>query len=234
MDLLHNKICLIGNSHTSQFDENNLTDVLYGYGASIFGLLNENSVLRLKDEILNYQKNHPEKILVFFLGQTDIEFIYYYRCAQQNKKIDINLYIDDLIHKYIYFIKTYITNNCILLGINPNVIKDNIHIFNVNFRASNNSDPNGTHNQKVKYEDYLDIYNDSYETRFSYNIQFNNKLKSMCIENNIKYCDLNKHIIDENGNVRNEYLHANLDHHLKPTRFLFLCLLEEIKRLTII
>jgi hypothetical protein len=196
-------------------------DVLYGYGASISGLLNEKSVLRLKEQTLNYQSVHLDKILVFFLGQTDIEFIYYYKCVKQNKKIDINSYIDDLIQKYIYFIQTYITNKVIILGINPTVIKDNIHIFNVNFRADTNYDPNGTYNEIYKYEDYLEIYNDSYETRFNYNIQFNNKLKIKCIENNINYCDINHHITDDNGNVRNLYLNDNLDHHLKKIKNCF-------------
>ena len=106
---VENNIAIIGNSHIDQFDSKNF-DYIYGYGASILGLLNENSHLRLKDKILEYQKINPHKILIFFLGQTDIEFIYYYKCVLQNKKIDIKLYIDDLIEKYIYIVKTYIYN----------------------------------------------------------------------------------------------------------------------------
>jgi len=194
--------CLIGNSHTSQFDSNNLKK-LYGYGASIFGLLNENSSLKLKEQILQYQHLNPKTTLIFFLGQTDIEFIYYYRSVKQNKKLDIIFYIDDLIEKYIYFIKNYITNDCIILGINPHVIKDIKHTFNVNFRATNghtnghtNGDPNGSNNLTINFEDYTHIYNDSYEDRFKFNMVFNEKIQVECTKNNIKYCDLTKYILN--------------------------------------
>ena len=63
---MENKFCLIGNSHASQFDNKKL-EILYGYGASICGLYNENSVLKLKEKILNYQHLNPDKYLVFFL-----------------------------------------------------------------------------------------------------------------------------------------------------------------------
>ena len=51
---MEHKFCLIGNSHTDQFKNPELK-ILYGYGASICGLYNENSVLKLKEKILNYQ-----------------------------------------------------------------------------------------------------------------------------------------------------------------------------------
>ena len=63
---MENNLCIIGNSHISQFDSN--LNNIYGWGASIFGLYNENSVLKLKNQILSYQASHPEKILVFFFG----------------------------------------------------------------------------------------------------------------------------------------------------------------------
>jgi hypothetical protein len=228
---IYYKFCLIGNSHTLQFDEIILMDNIEAYGASIFGLFNENSVLKLKDSILNYQNNNPNKTLVFFLGQTDIEFIYYFKSVKKNVKLDIHAYIDDLIEKYIYFVKTNITNNCVILGINPHVIKDNIHIFNVNFRGNpTNIDPNGSYNEKYIFEDYLHIYNDSYEDRFKYNIEFNEKLKLKCEENNINFCCINKYILDENNNVKSEFCLPYLDHHLKKNKILFYYLLEEIHK----
>ena len=38
--------------------------------------------------------------MVFFLGQSDIEFIYYYRCIKMNKKIDI----DDFITNRLFYL----------------------------------------------------------------------------------------------------------------------------------
>ena len=57
------KLAIIGNSHLSQFVVNNdKLNKIYGYGASICGLWNENSKLKLKEQILNYQSS-----LNFFL-----------------------------------------------------------------------------------------------------------------------------------------------------------------------
>lgn len=234
MNNLYNNFCLIGNSHTSQFSEDKLIDILYGYGASICGLSNKNSVLKLSDRILEYQQNNPSKVLVFFLGQTDIEFIYYFKSARQNKKLDIIEFIDKLVEDYIYFIKNNISNKCVILGINPTVIENNFHIFKVNFEETNQHNPNGHFDEKAKYSDYQHIYNDSYETRFSYNIIFNNKLKEKCKENNINYCDINKYILDENNNVKYEYMPNYVDHHLVKNKKLFYYLLDELKQFEVI
>lgn len=228
-EYLYNRFCLIGNSHTDQFDENKLIDILYGYGASICGLLNKNSVLKLSDRILEYQQKNPTKILVFFLGQTDIEFIYYFKSARQNEKLNINDFIDKLVEDYIYFIKNNITNKCVVLGINPNVILDNEHIYRVNFTEKSTINPNGYFDEKAKYCNYQHIYNDDYATRFSYNIIFNNKLKEKCNENNINYCDINKYILDNNNTVKNEYMPNYVDHHLVKNKNLFYYLLDELK-----
>jgi hypothetical protein len=65
---MEHKFCLIGNSHTDQFNNPEL-QILYGYGASICGLYNENSILKFKEKILNFQDLNPDKYLVFFLDK---------------------------------------------------------------------------------------------------------------------------------------------------------------------
>ena len=62
---MENKFILIGNSHTDQFKNPNMS-ILYGYGASICGLVNDNSILKLKEKILNYQNTNKDKTLIFF------------------------------------------------------------------------------------------------------------------------------------------------------------------------
>jgi len=104
---MENKFCLIGNSHISQFNNTNL-NVLYGYGASICGLYNDNSRLKLKEQILDYQHFNPEKTLVFFLGQSDVEFIYYYKSIKNNYKTNINEFLDDIVDKYVNFITPFL------------------------------------------------------------------------------------------------------------------------------
>jgi hypothetical protein len=147
---MEHNFCIIGNSHLFQFDNPSL-NTLYGYGASICGLYNNNSTLKLKEYILEYQDLNPEKYLVFFLGQSDIEFIYYYKCIKNNNKMDMNKFIDEIIEKYIQFIINNIKKP-IVLGINPTTIKTEEHIFNVNFRELNNN-PAGSYLSNIQYED---------------------------------------------------------------------------------
>lgn len=225
--MLSNNFYLIGNSHTSQFKEE--INIIYGYGASICGLSKNKSTLKLHEKILQEQKNNPDKLFVFFLGQSDIEFIYYYKSVKQNKKIDMELFINDLIDKYISFITKNITNKVAVLGINPTVITDNQHIFNINFRDYGNGNPAGNYDENYQYNYYLHIYNDSYDKRFHNNMEFNRKLKLKCDECNIPYIDINKYILDENNIVRSEYFPKCIDHHLLPNTKLYLALIEELK-----
>ena len=224
---MEDRFCLIGNSHVSQFDNPRL-NILYGYGASICGLYNEYSTLKLKDRILSYQALNPGKHLVFFLGQSDVEFIYYYRCIRNNTKTNINEFIDDIVEKYVEFITTYIKNP-IVLGINPTVIKSNEHIFNVNFRETNNiNNPAGSYHTKITYEDVKHFY-DGYEQRFENNLLFNKKLNDECLKRCIPYIDLNKNVLDDNNHVRVEFLpDAINDHHLKTNRKLCAYLFHEL------
>ena len=224
---MEHKFCLIGNSHASQFNNDKLC-VLYGYGASICGLYNDNSVLKLKEKILEYQQTHPEKYLVFFLGQSDIEFIYYYKSIKNNCKMDITDFTNEIVQKYIEFVIKYI-NKPIILGINPTVIKSNEHIFNVNFRdaISMNTNPSGSTDLNVKYDDVKHFYDD-FEQRFINNLNFNKILHKECLKHNVTYIDLNKYILDEKNNVKEEYLLNFDDHHLKPNNNLYVYLINEL------
>jgi hypothetical protein len=223
---MENKFCIIGNSHIDQFNNNKL-NILYGYGASICGLYNINSTLKLKDNILNYQNLNPEKKMVFFLGQSDIEFIYYYKSIKNNNKLDINIFIDNLISNYIKFIVDYIKNP-IVLGINPTTIKNNEHIFNVNFREQTSNNPSGSY-LNINYEDVKYFY-DTFEVRFNNNLLFNNKLKCECKKNNIIYVDLNDEIIDTNTmTVKEIYQPKHDDHHLVKNINLYNILISKIK-----
>jgi hypothetical protein len=228
MENIIDKFCIIGNSHLSQFSNKNL-NIIYGYGASICGLYNNNSTLNLKQNILNYQEQNPEKHLVFFLGQSDIEFIYYYKSIKNNIKLDINVFIDDIIYNYLKFIKKNIKNP-IIMGINPTVIESNIHIFKVNFKDTGtitNLNPIGKYNEEINYDDVKHFYDD-FNTRFKNNLLFNTKLKIECEKNNIKYFDINDEVLDDNNNVKHIYL-PNNDHHLIENINLYNHLIYKLK-----
>jgi hypothetical protein len=225
---MNDKFCIIGNSHVSQF--NYKMNTIYGYGASICGLWNDNSVTKLKEKILVYQKENPKKTLIFFLGQSDVEFIYYFKSVKQNKKIDIEEFISNLINSYILFIKKFISNKVIILGINPHVITNINHIYKVNFKEKSLNNPTGENNsEKYKFENYKHIYNDSYEKRFDNHIHFNEKLKKECDTNNVNYVSINDIILDKNNKVKPKYMPKIIDHHLVKNIDLYYHLLEKIK-----
>lgn len=217
------KICFIGNSHIDQFKENiNLTiypdieiEKIYAIGASIKGLVNENSRLQLKEQILNYQKQNPTSILLFFLGQVDIEFGYYYKCVKDNKKYNINEYVNDLVNKYLIFIKENIKNECYIISINPTVISNIEHNFNVCFRCNNgNIGFYSELNTCFTFDNYKDtIFNDNYSTRYNNNKIFNTILKEESEKENINYIDL-WNIITDNDQVKEQFIPTTIDHHL--------------------
>jgi hypothetical protein len=212
-------LAFIGNSHLEQFNlhtkQCEFTFHKMGFlGASIKGLTNENSTLGMKDSINAYCINNPDSILIFVLGQVDIEFGYYYKCVIDNIKYDISEYIDDLILRYEKYLNS-LTNKFIILPINPTVILDMKHSFYVSFR-----DLNGKLSfysdilEDIKYEDVeKTFYNDSYETRFNNNKLFNERLEIICKKNNYKYINFWSVVLDEQGNVKQEYKTLG-DHHL--------------------
>ena len=170
------KLCFIGNSHLDQFNTelsntNHTIHKLYCVGASIKGLTNPNSRLGLNKLIQEYSNQNEDSILVFFLGQVDIEFGYYYKCVCDNIKYDIELYINNLVQYFEKYLLTSIKNKFIILSINPTVIDNIEHNFNVSFRCPNGY--NGFYSNvssNILFDTYKDIiYNDSYEKRFTYN-----------------------------------------------------------------
>jgi hypothetical protein len=53
-------------------------------------------------------------------------------------------------------------------------------------------------------------------------------VQNKCQEKNIPYIDLNKYVLDNDNNVKNEYLHNYEDHHLKPNVKLCNYLFDEL------
>ena len=215
-------LAFIGNSHLRQFNLYQDIVCIYEMGASIKGLVNPGSKLMLKNTINNFINDNPNHSLIFFLGQVDIEFGYYYKCIVDNIKYDINIYYDDIIKKYESYLQT-LTCNFYILSINPTTITNTDHIFNVCFRSNNGKDgfyseknDNYTLNERVK-----EILNDSYQERFLNNKLFNDKLEFMCLKNNYKYIDFWE-VVTNNNKVNEKYMPSDGDHHLKKVQDTFL------------
>jgi hypothetical protein len=207
--------CFIGNSHLGQFHDSGSVRKLYKMGASIKGLVNPNSKLQLREDIQSVIQTSPNTTLVFFLGQVDIEFGYYYKCVIDQKKYDIQDYINDLIQKYESYLQT-LKVPFVVLSINPTVIKENAHIYRVCFTEDNGKQ--GYYSETVKDMPYESekvqmFLNDSFETRYSYNLLFNNALEEMCRKKSFQYVDFWPYICND-GVLKSQYAPKNTDHHL--------------------
>jgi hypothetical protein len=207
--------CFIGNSHLDQFHVSNSVHKLYKTGASIKGLVNPTSKLQLREDIQYFLNSHPNTTLVFFLGQVDIEFGYYYKCVIDQIKYDIQEYIDDLITKYESYLKS-LTCPIIVLPINPTVIQENLHIYRVCFTEDYGKP--GYYSETVtdmpfESEKVQKFVNDSFDTRYSHNVLFNKKLEEMCQKHSFRFVDFWPYIC-EDGILQSKYVPKNTDHHL--------------------
>jgi hypothetical protein len=219
------ELCFIGNSHVSQLYYNiknidcehpthysNKIIAIYKQGASIKGLVNTNSTLGLIHSIHKFIDINPSYNLIYFLGQVDIEFGYYYKCIKDNIKYDINVYIAHIIELYENHLLT-INKNKYILSINPCVLSDNERLFEICFREDNGKVGfYSEFNNSINYENYKH-YIDNYSIRYNNNRLFNKCLKDMCSKNNFKYIDF-WHLIEDNGRVKDEYIPKGIDHHL--------------------
>ena len=78
------QICLIGNSHIGQFNSNDYKDInvdkLYSLGASIKGLTNSSSKLKLGEKIINYQNYNQYYYNLIFHNYQNLQLLFYSQC----------------------------------------------------------------------------------------------------------------------------------------------------------
>jgi hypothetical protein len=209
-------VYFIGNSHLDQFKLNTVNYVkpIAFLGASIKGLLNHSSKLQINSYIQTIIQKDIK--LVFCLGQVDVEFGYYYKCVIDKKKYDIDEYIDNLIKMYELYLKT-LSCKIYICCINPTVISNVEHIYKVCFTEKNGKE--GGYSDiisNLKFEDIKDSYlNDSFETRWNMNLKFNQKLEIMCKQYNYIFINYWPLLLNNEGNLKNEYKPDFIDHHLR-------------------
>jgi hypothetical protein len=207
----------IGNSHLDQFKLETCPRVVkIAYvGASIKGLTNPNSKLKLNTHIQTIIQSDPSPQLVFCLGQVDIEFGYYYKCVIDQKKYDIMEYIDDLIIKYEVYLKT-LPCKVHICCINPTVITHMEHIFKVCFTEDNGKEGgySGITSNLTFNEIKLQYLNDSFEIRWNMNVKFNEMLENMCKKNNYNYINYWPVLMNKDGTLQDKYKPIGIDHHL--------------------
>lgn len=212
------QLCFIGNSHISQFNLNKYNGdfnihSIYCLGASIKGLTNTHSKLQLNKQIDEYYNKHPHSTLIYFLGQVDIEFGFFYKQWKEQTIITIDEYIDDLIRHYETYLLQHNHYNFLILPINPNVITDIKHNYKISFLEDNGKSGYYSEKTDLKFENLQYLYNLSYEQLCYNNKLFNKKLKHMCLKHNFKFIDFIPLLL-ENGNLKQQYKPKHVDHHL--------------------
>lgn len=169
-------------------------------GASMSGVINDISTLNYKPfidkNILTYKNDYH----IFKFGQVDIEYIFLYKTIVKKVEIDKLIFYNDIIQKYIIFLKKHVDNgtNIVVCGSNlTNPYNWENYIRNI-----------------LKIKKLPD--NITYETKIKDILNFNKILLEYCTKHNIIYFDtINEcSIIKENiRTVRTEYI--GKDHHYK-------------------
>lgn len=238
-------VIFVGTSHLGQFDLNNCAEIFNKWnvssckiicmpGASIKGLSNPHSTTGLNKSVMNIDDDTNTKILIFQLGQVDIEFGYYYKSVLRSEKLDVDEFMNDLIDKYTEFLLS-IKSKVVVIGVNPTAITDLEHTFRVNFNdtmchANNLIQETGCLDNRYKYSELGHIYNDDMSNRNIVHKRFNEKLKNMCNKYSFVFCDLWDFLIDQDANsLLPIYKPAVNDHHIVPSNILTDHLLKYIR-----
>ena len=201
------KIFIYGCSHCKCFIRDKIELVNFSIinngisGASMSGIVNDISTLNYKPiidkNILTYENDYH----IFKFGQVDVEYIFLYKTIVKKVKIDKLFFYDDIIQKYITFLKKYIDNG----------------IKNIVVCGSNLTNP---YNWEDKMLVILQMEtlpeNISYESK-NKDIQiFNKILMEYCAKHNIIYFDTTDECClmkKDTLTVQDKYI--GLDHHYK-------------------
>ena len=175
-------------------------------GASAVGFrpkhLSKTSSFSMAYEYVNKLKKTVN--LFFNFGHVDMRVIYLSKCINTNEKIDIDMFIDMTIVKYIDGLLSFkeINNNVYVCGINP---PSNRNIHEILFQAGH----------LHKFDNYKTVpYDFLLESRTDYFRLFNKKLKVACEQNNLIYLDFWETLIDNNTTVlKNQYYKPECDDH---------------------
>ena len=201
------KIFIYGCSHCKCFIRDNIELVNFSIinkfksSASMSGVVNDISKLNYKPiidkNILTYENDYH----IFKFGQVDIEYVFLYKTIVKKVKINKLFFYDDIIQKYITFIKKYIDNG----------------IKNIVVCGSNLTNP---YNWEGYVKNILKMKilpeNISYESKNKDILIFNKILMEYCTKYNIIYFDTTDKcsIIKENTiTVINKYI--GKDNHYK-------------------
>ena len=200
-------IYIYGCSHCKCFIRNkikigNITIINeFKSGASMSGIVNDISTLNYKPDIDKNIYDNKDDIHLFKFGQVDIEYIYLYKTIVKKLDIDKIFFYNDIIDKYIVYLKNYISN-----------YSKNLLVCGSNLTSPYNWEKYVKSILKIDYlpEDM------TYQSKNNDILTFNNILKTKCENNNIIYFDtINKCTSKKNNDIFVKDIFIGKDHHYK-------------------
>jgi hypothetical protein len=226
---MKNKILIFGDSHSLYFrktlDLNELMPILKDIdvtleklnGATIKGFGNRKSTLNTLDVFLeNIRKNSPN-VIVFGLGQVDVELGFYYRKIIKRDTTNFEDFCNKLIENYLSSVKAVLSKInfaglIVFKGINNTTLTINQQkaiLYTKRIITENVK-------EAKEIDKFTMILNEEYPSAFE---RVNNhKIFNLFLKNKINdeylYFDINNEINDENGFIKLEYIPSTFDHHL--------------------
>jgi hypothetical protein len=173
-------------------------------GASMYGIPKKGR-LEVKEKIMNTLNTYRDaRFYVFLFGYVDINFVCVNKKMENPNFNEISFY-HSVIHNYIQFVKS-LNKRVILLEVPYNTFK-RAEDFEKDYMIY--VPPDKIEETKKFFE--KNPYNQKENKRIT--DIFNSVVKKKCIENGIPYVEYNKDILKNNGNIREEYIISNANHH---------------------
>ena len=184
---------------------------------SLKGLKNVNSKTNYNNFIINNIDKLKNNIILFKIGQVDIEFGYYYKTLIKNECINIEEFTDNLIEIYEEFLNkiNYSNYKIIICGISLpayNNIKHSIGYKGSIINLKKYSDRINSIDENI---DTLTKMFGTLEEQTKNSLLFNEKLKNLCQKLNLPYIDFTEEFIDNTTNILKKEYTTDSDHHYK-------------------
>lgn len=232
---MKNKILIFGDSHSLYFYKpfyiNKLMPALDDIniivrniiGATIKGFGNRQSTLNTLNIFKESIRNNSPNVIVFSLGQVDVELGFYYRKIIKRDKLSIEDFCNQLVEIYISSVEEVLSevnykglvvfkgiNNTVLTYSQQNAIFYTKKIITENIKEAK------------EIEKFTLILNAEYPNALE---RVNNhKVFNLFLKNKIKdkylYFDINNEINNEQGFVKLEHVPSKDDHHLVDSVFI--------------
>lgn len=201
-----------GDSHSFCFHK--IMNTHYFPASSARGLNNENSITGTNKSIKSIISGSKYKNHIFFFGKVDIDFILNHM-INKHDNFDIDDYINKTAIGYINFIKALNIPNVYICELPIGHLSD-IDLLNVlNDDFNHNCVASHLKEKYDKLKVYVKVL--PLDERNLQLMNFNKKLKELCVINNYTFLEINKYFTLDTGIIKipEKYLNSDIhNHHL--------------------